>query len=120
MGIKFYHLDPSAKNQAKSKPPVTLIIDPSELKGCLNVPSDVISSGGFDENIVITFSVPLLGSPVTPNLNFMDQAVTPQSKFFAPGDISNRLFLCNKVSHQNLNQNKSVIFSFSFEVVSIH
>ena len=41
---------------------------------------------GFDDNIVITFSTSFLGSPVSPNLDFMNHAATPQSKFFAPGD----------------------------------
>ena len=70
-----------------ARTPVAPLADPSELEGCLNVPPSAISGGDFDDNIVITFSTPLLGSLVTPNLEFMDQKATPQSKTSAPGNI---------------------------------
>ena len=72
------HPDPLTKNQAKSKLPVVPSTDPLELEGCLNVPPGTISSGSFDDNVVITFSTPLLESPIVPNLDFMDQIAIPR------------------------------------------
>ena len=61
------------QNQADSS------VNPLELEGCLNIVSDVPSSGSFDDNVEIEFSRPLLESPAPPNLQFMDQT-TPQSQ----------------------------------------
>ena len=77
---RFDHPRTLVKNQAKSKPPITLLTDPSTLERCLNFPSGTISSSGFDDNIVIAFFTALLGSPVTPNLKFINQTATLQSK----------------------------------------
>ena len=71
------HLDPSATNQAESKSPAVLSTNSSKLEGCLNVPSGAISTGSFDDNVVIDFATPLLESLVIPILEFMDQARTP-------------------------------------------
>ena len=81
-------LGPSVKNQAESKPHVIPIFDSSKHEGCLNVPSGITSGGGFDDNLTIHFNAPFLSSPTAPNLEFMDQTSTPQSKIPVLGDTS--------------------------------
>ena len=57
------HPDPTVKDQVKSKSKVVAGTTTSDLKGCLEIPSSLPSSGGFDENMVIEFTPPILFSP---------------------------------------------------------
>ena len=74
---KFEHPDSSAKDQADSKLKTIASSGTSGLEGCLEIPT---SSGGFDDNLVITFSAPILHSPEARTLDFMEKDKTPQSR----------------------------------------
>jgi hypothetical protein len=67
----------SSKDQADSKPKAVVSGEASGLEGCLEIPS---SSGGFDDNITITFGTPILQSPDVQTLDFLEKVATPQSQ----------------------------------------
>ena len=73
---KSEHPEVLAKDQADSKLKAVVSGGASGLEGCLEIPS---SSGGFDDNITITFGTPILQSPDVQTLDFLDKATTPQS-----------------------------------------
>ena len=64
------------KDQADSKQKAVVSGGASGLEGCLEIPS---SSGGFDDNLTITFGTPILQSPEVQTLDFLDKEKTPQS-----------------------------------------
>ena len=65
-----------AKDQADSKLKAVVSGGASGLEGCLEIPS---SSGGFDDNLTITFGTPILESPEVQTLDFLEKVTTPQS-----------------------------------------
>ena len=73
---KSEHPEVQAKDQADSKLKVVVSGGASGLEGCLEIPS---SSGGFDDNITITFGTPILQSPEVQTLDFLEKVTTPQS-----------------------------------------
>ena len=73
---KSEHPEVLAKDQADSKLKAAVSGGASGLEGCLEIPS---SSGGFDDNITITFGTPILQSPAVQTLDFLEKATTPQS-----------------------------------------
>ena len=74
---KSEHPEVQAKDQADSKLKVVVSGGASGLEGCLEIPS---SSGGFDDNITITFGIPILQSPEVQTLDFLEKVTTPQSQ----------------------------------------
>ena len=65
-----------SKDQADSKLKAVVSGGASGLEGCLEIPS---SSGGFDDNLTITFGTPILQSPEVQTLDFLEKVTTPQS-----------------------------------------
>ena len=55
--LKSDHPDPSTKDQTKSKLKAVVSGGASRLEGCLEIPT---TSGGFDDNLIINFSLPIL------------------------------------------------------------
>ena len=66
-----------AKDQADSKLKAVASSGTSGLEGCLEIQSP---SGGFDDNLMITFSAPILQSPEAQTLDFLEKDKTPQSR----------------------------------------
>ena len=77
--MKFGHPDPTTKDQVEPKSNVVVGTTASDLEGCLKVPSGLSSSGGFDNNLVIEFTPPIMYSLEVQSLYFIDQSKTPQS-----------------------------------------
>ncbi len=65
------------KDQADSKLKDVTSVGASGLEGCLEIST---TSGGFDENLVISFGAPILKFLETQTLNFLDKDKTPQSR----------------------------------------
>ena len=57
------HPNPIAKDQVEPKSKAVVGTTASDLEGCLEVPSGLASSGGFDDNLIIEFASPILHSP---------------------------------------------------------
>ena len=73
---KSEHLEVLGKDQADSKQKAVVSSGTSGLEGCLEIPS---SSGGFDDNLTITFGTLILQSPEVQTLDFLEKVTTPQS-----------------------------------------
>ena len=69
-------LEVLGKDHIDSKQKRLLSSGTSGLEGCLEIPS---SSGGFDDNLTITFGTPILQSPEVQTLDFLEKVKTPQS-----------------------------------------
>ena len=52
----------------------------SDLEGCLEIPSGLSTSSGFDDNLTIHFTPPILQSAEVQTLDFLNKAETPQSR----------------------------------------
>ena len=74
---KSERLETLAKDQADSKLKAVASSGTSGLEGCLEIPT---SSGGFDDNLMITFGAPILQSPEAQTLDFLEKDKTPQSR----------------------------------------
>lgn len=77
---KFDHPDPLTKDQVESKGKAVEGASASDLEGCIQISSDLVSSGDFDNNITIKFTPLLLNSPKVLNPKFLDQSKNPQSQ----------------------------------------
>ena len=73
---KSERLEVLGKDRADSKQKTVVSSGTSGLEGCLEIPS---SSGGFDDNLTITFRTPILQSPQVQTLEFLEKVTTPQS-----------------------------------------
>ena len=74
------HLDPIVKDHVESKSKTIAGTTASNLEGYLEVPSGLALSSGFDDNLVIEFTPPILHSPEVQNLDLLGQSNTPQSR----------------------------------------
>ena len=73
---KSEHPETLAKDQVDSKMKAVASGGTSGMEGCLEISS---SSGGFDDNLTITFGTPILQSPEVQTLDFLEEVKTPQS-----------------------------------------
>ena len=60
----------------------------SDREGCLEVPSGLALFSGFDDNLIIEFTLLILYSPKVQSLDFLDQSKTPQSRILQLGSTS--------------------------------
>ena len=73
------HLNPTVKDQVESKTKAISSSGASDLEGCLEVPTGLSTSSGFDDNLIIHFTSLILQSLEVQNLDFLDKNKTPQS-----------------------------------------
>ena len=90
------HLDTVAKGQVESKSKAISGNDTSNLEGCLEISPGLLSSGGFDNTLTITFTPLILHSPEVQTLDFLDKNETPQFRLPQTGLTSGVAILANQ------------------------